>query len=244
MLLDLENSMNDFWAKQHISYTAEILKQSVLRALQSQDFYLAFATCDEKMQTAWPLSLSLPISIMSSCPKRQSQYIAARMALKDALQQAGAGNELERWMLESPPCWPQNLMGSLTHTDTLAAAVVRRASSPQTACGIDLENILPYERAKRIAKRVLTPHERTNFGDSTAIITLIFSIKESCYKATHPLWPVSMGFQDCTVTSMDAHHWKATLHNRHLPWVLNWQGVWAQSATMILTLAQAYKASP
>ena len=94
------------------------------------------------------------------------------------------------------PVWPSGTVGSIAHSDALALALVGRRSH-FAGVGIDAE--LRGRVTDRLARRVLTSTEqRRRTQDDTA--TLLFSAKESIYKAVNPLLGEYLGFQDVEIT--------------------------------------------
>ena len=92
------------------------------------------------------------------------------------------------------PIWPPGFIGSITHTDEHAAAVV----GPQPI-GIDLESLAHAARAPDLLLAVTTPTERAVFGRSMKperLAAIVFSAKESVYKCLFPLLGVFLDFQD------------------------------------------------
>ncbi len=93
------------------------------------------------------------------------------------------------------PQWPDNLVGSITHSLHLAAAIV---SATYAGVGIDLEKV--GRVTPKLYPAVLTPREQAVVdGQGPARATLIFSAKEAAYKAIYPLVQCYIGFQEAEV---------------------------------------------
>lgn len=126
----------------------------------------------------------------------------AQQLQRQVLGKAAAVNRGE----DRAPIWPSGCIGSITHTDTLVAAIVITESAAR-GIGIDLE-----ERGRvgeRLFRRVLTPAERDRLSAAAEdarrdVATLMFSAKESVYKALNPLLKRYIGFQEVEVTLDDA----------------------------------------
>jgi 4'-phosphopantetheinyl transferase EntD len=103
------------------------------------------------------------------------------------------------------PAWPRGLVGSITHTDTFAAAAVGFAESV-VSVGIDAEPdaALPDRVLGRVAfDAELSWVEQcgpTAGQDVVHADRLLFSAKEAIYKAWHPLAGSWLGFDDARVT--------------------------------------------
>jgi len=97
------------------------------------------------------------------------------------------------------PVWPDDVVGSITHTKGYCAAAVALKSAGITL-GIDCEPDSPLPRG--VLDRISTETERTHLAGLPEGINwdrLLFSAKESVYKA---LWPVVrewIGFSDAEI---------------------------------------------
>lgn len=98
------------------------------------------------------------------------------------------------------PDWPAGILGSITHCDGYAAAAVAWRGTVG-ALGIDAEpnRALPMS----VLDLVVTPRERNELDrrgrDSICWDRMLFSIKESVYKAWSPLTNRWLDFQDVEV---------------------------------------------
>lgn len=98
------------------------------------------------------------------------------------------------------PIWPPGVVGSITHcTGYAAAAVARQVDVP--GLGIDVECTQALEAG--VVRRVCTPAEQAWLAyappDGLPWPLLIFSAKESIYKAWYPFTGRWLGFQDVTL---------------------------------------------
>jgi 4'-phosphopantetheinyl transferase EntD len=101
------------------------------------------------------------------------------------------------------PIWPAGIVGSMTHCDGYRASAVARARDLLTI-GIDAEPNGPLPDG--VLEAVSRPEERTWLTDLLAAEPdvrwdrLLFSAKESVYKAWFPLTRRWLGFEDASVT--------------------------------------------
>jgi 4'-phosphopantetheinyl transferase EntD len=101
------------------------------------------------------------------------------------------------------PIWPTGIVGSMTHCDGYRASAVARARDLLTI-GIDAEPNGPLPDG--VLEAVSRPEERTWLTDLLAAEPdvrwdrLLFSAKESVYKAWFPLTRRWLGFEDASVT--------------------------------------------
>ncbi len=98
------------------------------------------------------------------------------------------------------PCWPDGVVGSLTHCAGYRGAVVGRDGAVRSV-GVDAEphDVLP----DGVLDAISLPAER---ADLTALPTglhwdrILFCAKEATYKAWFPLTKRWLGFEDAHIT--------------------------------------------
>ncbi len=135
--------------------------------------------------------------------KRRREFTTARACARRAL----AGLNIPPVPIETgdkgAPRWPTGVVGSITHCDGYRAAAVARATDV-TAIGIDAEphGVLPDGVLDAIARP-----EELEFLPGLASAhpdvhwdRLLFSAKESIYKAWFPIARRWLGFEDAIVT--------------------------------------------
>ena len=129
---------------------------------------------------------------------RAAQYSSGRRVAHAALRDLGLADAVvaKRGRV---PVWPADTVGSIAHSHSLALALVGRRAH-FAGVGIDAE--LHGRVRERLARRVLTgaEYQRLTQGDTA---TLLFSAKESVYKAVNPLVGEYLGFQDVEITLGD-----------------------------------------
>lgn len=110
---------------------------------------------------------------------RRRDFIAGRTALHAAL-----GDPHPAILADDrgAPVLPTGWIGSVSHKDGLAAAIVAPAGNGWV--GLDLERAASPRID--IARRVLTPREQAALSDRGRPVTLRFAIKEAIYKAIDP----------------------------------------------------------
>lgn len=132
-----------------------------------------------------------PASIQRSVAKRQAEFLAGRLCARSALQRLEGLDCIPAIGEDRAPVWPAHISGSITHSTGHAAAIVGHKAQWR-GLGMDLENLLPLERAERLAGEILTADEmqRMAAGPREQIaqcVTLTFSAKESLFKALYPI---------------------------------------------------------
>jgi 4'-phosphopantetheinyl transferase EntD len=130
---------------------------------------------------------------------RRAEFITARHCARQALLRIGAPDGPILRGPKREPVWPAGIVGSITHCTGYRAAAVAHADDILTI-GIDAE---PHEAIRdRVVERILRDEERAWLAAAPAGIhwdRLIFSAKESVYKAWFPLAQAWLGFEDASV---------------------------------------------
>jgi len=138
--------------------------------------------------------------IAGAVESRRREFATARFCAREALARLGVPPEPIRRGAKHEPLWPEGMIGSITHcAGYRAAAVGRRAEF--LAIGIDAEPHGPMPAG--VERRVLRAEERewlTRAPRGTHWDRVIFSAKESVYKAWYPLTGRWLGFEEAVVT--------------------------------------------
>lgn len=152
--------------------------------------------------------IEIPASIMACAKKRVNDYVAGRFAAHQAIaNHSSCHSKLHSQNVtrheNGMPCWPGPFVGSITHTEKFAWAVVG-LQSELAGIGVDCEQVVSRRTSLEISELVATRNEldllQTKFGLEAAL-TLCFSAKEAVYKSLNPItnWPID--FRDLTVTA-------------------------------------------
>lgn len=135
--------------------------------------------------------------------KRRREFATARACARDALAQLGEPPSPILVGEKGEPLWPTGIVGSITHCRGYRACAAARRSELLTI-GVDAEPDLPLPEgllddiALAEERELLRDHSRRSPGPSWD--RLLFSIKESVYKAWFPLASRWLGFEDAVVT--------------------------------------------
>lgn len=136
--------------------------------------------------------IPLPPAIARAAPRRIAGFVAGRYCVK-AL---GLGDNLAIGP-DGAPVWPPEYVGSITHTERFAAAVIAPRDMAD-GVGLDCEQIIATDSAAEIGSRVC-PELATS---DPLRVTLAFSAKESLYKCFRPLVGEFFGFDEARITAM------------------------------------------
>jgi enterobactin synthetase component D len=136
-------------------------------------------------------SMGIPPELVSATETRRRQFVAGRYCAERALQALGV-KPVRASVPRDPagaPLWPAGVVGSITHTGTLAAAAAAWQDD-LLGLGIDCEPIVTEAQARRLNGSVVLPEE-TRLGESVfqpaVWFTVVFSAKESVFKCLYPL---------------------------------------------------------
>jgi 4'-phosphopantetheinyl transferase EntD len=133
-------------------------------------------------------------------PQRRMLYAQGRAAARDALQQLGVAPVAIGRGAGGQPLWPEGIVGAISHTNSLALALVgwRR---DYVGLGVDVEELGRGVDA-RIARLVALPSEMAWVNPEAGLerLIMLFSAKESVFKTLYPVEQVWFGFSDAELT--------------------------------------------
>lgn len=135
-------------------------------------------------------------AVERALPSRQQQYATGRWCARTALRRLNVADAAIGAGERGEPLWPQDVTGSITHCPGLCAAAVATKSS-YAGIGIDAEPDTPLK--PQLAARICTPQELASLPDASNLATwtkLVFSAKESVYKAHYPLTQTFLSFRE------------------------------------------------
>jgi 4'-phosphopantetheinyl transferase EntD len=146
-----------------------------------------------------PLPEEEPL-IARSVAKRRNEFITVRYCARKALGELGLPPAPILKGDKGEPCWPDGVVGSLTHCSGFRGAVVGLATDVRSV-GIDAEphDVLP----KGVLDAISLPEERSQLASLAGDLhwdRILFCAKEATYKAWFPLTHRWLGFEDAHVT--------------------------------------------
>lgn len=127
--------------------------------------------------------ISLNLSgLLDSNLKRKVEFLASRELIKFVLsEQYSTEFDVYKGSL-GEPLWLYNYNGSISHNKNYVTVIIEK----ERLVGIDIETIFRDSSTKSIIKMILNDSERKlllNSSDVNLLVTLIFSAKETLYKA-------------------------------------------------------------
>ena len=163
-----------------------------------------------------------PTALANAVLKRQVEFAAGRCCATQALRQLGyLGTPQIGIGAHRAPSWPEGYLGSISHSQGWAVALAGLSAEPadrvcgvgqpsahrMQGIGIDLEAILPNSTAQCVARRIATSSE-LGLGTAHGLafetwVSLLFSAKESLFKALYPTVGRYFHFLDAYVDELD-----------------------------------------
>lgn len=157
------------------------------------------------------------VYVARAIASRREEFLGARAHARRAMGRLGVVPSPVLRGASREPIWPLGLVGSITHAGGLVAAAVARGTDV-AALGIDLEPAHPISAA--VARLVAMPDERAGLAQLPPGLpwdTVVFSAKESVYKAWFPLARRWLEFADVHVALAPGGTFRARLLRDPLP---------------------------
>lgn len=187
-----------------------MLESGPLRQLLPAAIHVAETVQDQPVpEDANPFAATEAAALHGAVELRRAEFLTTRWCAHRALAAAGAPPLPLLRGADGEPVWPGGFVGSLTHVSSRPGGRVRyRAAAVADAArwmalGIDAEQWAPLP--DDVADMVCTPAERDATREllppasGHAANRLVFSIKESFYKARFPLTRMWLDFLDAEV---------------------------------------------
>jgi enterobactin synthetase component D len=159
-------------------------------------------------------NITMPDSIRQSYPKRRTEFFAGRLVASwHLLKRFGCNDEIIIHQDRSP-VWPLGIIGSLSHTNQNAVCLLA-PKSDVLLLGVDIENIMSTKIAMDTKELILTPDEEWLFSANNFVLeeltTIVFSAKESLFKALYPKVNYFFDFFSASVILIDTAKKELTL---------------------------------
>ncbi len=141
--------------------------------------------------------------VAGAVEKRRREFLTGRACAHEALAKLSAASAPILAGQDRAPIWPQGFIGSITHSDSYAAAAVARSDGGIRSIGIDLEPAEPLPLD--LWETVCLPEERAWLerlpsAAQGLLARAIFSAKECTFKAQFPLTHAMLEFEEIGVT--------------------------------------------
>ena len=152
--------------------------------------------------------ITLPNQLLNAVKKRLAEFLIGRLVAKHALGCIGYADPSVTIAINEhrAPMWPTDIVGSISHgKSTAICAVARQSVTPML--GVDIEPLLSDSVATQISSTVHNEQElallqAANFAPNVAT-TLLFSAKESLFKALYPAVRCYFGFEQARLSQVN-----------------------------------------
>lgn len=160
------------------------------------------------------LGIALPAALETGRRKRRAEFLAGRYCARLAqLQLRGEAADVGRGR-GGQPAWPEGLRGAISHCGPWAVSAVARQQTYR-GIGVDLEASLSFACAGEISELVASAEEIARVEACglpvACALRLIFSAKESLFKALYPHVGTYFDFLDASVEAIDRQRQQLTL---------------------------------
>jgi len=142
-------------------------------------------------------------AVERAVPKRQREFAAGRVAARRALAEIGAKPVAIPSNADRSPAWPDGVVGSISHSDDIAAAAVAWKKD-LTSVGFDIEE---SSRVTNELWNSLFSHEEIaalksyrSEEEQCRWATVLFSAKEAFFKLQYPLTHEWLDFHAVKIT--------------------------------------------
>nr|WP_227555522.1 4'-phosphopantetheinyl transferase superfamily protein [Acinetobacter nosocomialis] len=188
--------------------------------------------------------LEHPLKIAQARIERKNEYLCGRVLAQAVLNHHFSLNQPITSMHEHLPIWPSHVLGSISHSQN---KLIVGLSNNALYLGIDIEHWVTSEFAKESAHLILTPSEfdlwknkAAEFFDFARYVSLIFSIKESLYKAIYPTAKQYIDFLEASIGDINFENQTLTLTflpeiQQRYQLLEQYQGGWAVEQDYIMT---------
>lgn len=153
-------------------------------------------------------AVDCPVHIARSVAKRQNEFLHGRLCARRALGAIGIKGAHVSVGRMGEPVWPAGVLGSITHNHEYALAVALRRDS-SVGIGIDVESIADRESCDALMALAVSPGElhylrsmKTSLS-LACLLTIVFSAKESFFKACFPTVARFLEFDAVGVETID-----------------------------------------
>lgn len=171
--------------------------------------------------SAHQLGVVLPDSLQKAVVKRQAEYIAGRYLAKRCLTALGCNETHVGISQQRAPLWPKGMMGSISHTNNRAICIVQSCEVADQGIGIDIEQCLTDSTATSIKSTIINDAEYTlimnHYVDFAQGLAVVFSAKESLFKALYPQVKAYFDFLDAEVVAMGRENLTLVLRKNLTP---------------------------
>ena len=160
-------------------------------------------------------AIPCPQAVGLAPPKRQAEYLASRWLAGTIFARFGIPDFILTNNDDRSPRWPEGFTGSLSHS---AGTAFLLADPQGRLTGNDVEQWVSHTTAREISGLLMNEQERDLLTASSLswpeAVTILFSLKESLYKALWPAVRRYIDFLQAEITVFDPGTGHASLRLR------------------------------
>lgn len=166
---------------------------NVIKMIDNENVFLACKFDIDSYQDVLfdELKIKFPDVLSSAVPKRKAEFLAGRFIVQQAMK------ILRQPVVDIPigkhrsPQWSQGIIGSISHCGERAFCLLSRTDTrARIRIGIDYEQYIPEHFVEGVQGNILNEEEaelcRRSAYNFNEALTLVFSAKESLFKALYP----------------------------------------------------------
>lgn len=179
--------VNQELQKYLFNYFKPITKNFIIKSHKISQSFCRFSIDNFNINSLDHLPIQLKQDIKHFPIRRKIEFIAGRVCSAKALENL-LPNGKYYWRLKNDNrtvAWPKNIAGSISHTNNVVTATTLKYTNEVQSIGVDIEKIMSTQKAKDLSQTILKssmPHNNMVI-DITYYVTMVFSAKESLYKA-------------------------------------------------------------
>ena len=156
------------------------------------------------------------VYISRAVEKRKREFRAGRHCAHQVLTELGHSGATLKVGEHRQPLWPENIIGSISHTDRYCACVAM-PKGDIISVGIDVEKSEPVDKSSLpliCTRREMSAIEEMQSSIDLPLCKLIFSAKECVHKVYYPLNQHTLDFLDAEIQiDLEKSSFEAIIHN-------------------------------
>ncbi|EMG7112309.1 4'-phosphopantetheinyl transferase superfamily protein [Enterobacter cloacae] len=152
--------------------------------------------------------IPLPRRLVNASDQRRAEYLAGRIGAQKLLQHFDSSLCAPLMADDRAPSWPSSFCGAISHDRDFASAAVIKMHHGRV--GIDIESLSPKIALDTISQRIASAREIDTLANSRDLLSdyvlpLLFSAKESAYKAFPRDLQQHLDFHSIELREIDPH---------------------------------------
>ena len=167
-----------------------------------------YCTVEETVQQVKQFDIHLPGSLTKAALSRRCDYLMGRYCAQLAIANLGGGFQQIQQQNSGAPAWPNGFIGSITHISGLALAMVGEHTHWDWV-GVDVETVVSMDDVLSMTPIIMREEEHkiitAAINAQNYAFTLVFSAKETIYKALWPKVGRFFDFHDVSLLACDCN---------------------------------------